>query len=213
MKGMTLVAPDARSTHTDSRFSIKGDDIYARRKKNSFLLLAITSLTASADETPRDPRVLVIKAQGEKARKQYCYSTFTIDENGNWTAKTLFSNGKNWDGDHFQAILTIKDKAGANCFALNQVAGVKGAFFCDGSCEREVIHSGVSAINSYDLTDQYSYQCTGWDGTDDLLIATGAVFFVSCEAAGGGYACSNSLAASLPETGEKAKETSNGCTP
>lgn len=183
------------------------------RASNLFLLLATISITASADETPREPRVLVIKAQGEKARKQYCYSTFTIDENGNWTAKTLFSNGKNLDGDHFQAILTIKDKAGANCLALNQVAGVKGALFCDGSCEREVIHSGVSAITSYDLTDQYSYQCTGWDGTNDQLIATGAVFFVACEAIGGGYACNSSLATSLPETGEKAKKISNGCTP
>lgn len=175
------------------------------------IIALIGGSTAEADETPREPRTLVVKAQGEKAKRQYCYSTFTIDENGNWTARTLFSNGKNLDGDHFQAILTVKDKQGNSCLALNQVRGVRGASFCKGSCEREVVHSGTSSITSYDLTDKYSYQCTGWDGSDDLLMATGAAVFIACSAAGGGNACSTAIASSLPETGERPSDGGARC--
>lgn len=185
--------------------------------KAMMLAATLVSITnaALADETPRsmEPKTLVIKAQGEKARKQYCYSTFTIDEKGNWAARTLFSNGKNLDGDHFQAILVIKDTNGRNCLALNQVRGMRGAMACDGSCEREVVHSGATVLTSHDLTDQYTYQCTGWDRTDDLLMATGAVVAIGCSAAGGGDACSTSLAVAMQETGNRPKDVHRGCVP
>lgn len=180
----------------------------------AFVILASMVREAVADEVSRNPKILMIVTKdrdGVKAKYQYCYSKFTIDENGNWTAWTKFSNGKNIDGDHFQAILIVKDKSGRNCLALNQVAGLRAATFCKGSCEREVTHSGTSSVTSYDLTDSYTYQCTGYDEKDDLLAATGATVAIACAAAGLGSSCASGLSAAAIETGQTGKKSEIGC--
>ena len=148
-----------------------------------FSALLLITPTAFCDES-REPKILTIVKSGEKARKQYCYTTFTIDEGGNWTATTKFSNGKNLDGDHYRATLVIKDKDGKDYLAVSQVAGVKSASMCSGSCERDLYHSGTSVVTSHDLTENAAYECAGYNGKDDLGIAVGVAVSIGCYVAG-----------------------------
>jgi hypothetical protein len=177
------------------------------------IALAYLGSRALADESPRDPLVIKLTGSGgkeifgQKARRQYCYSGFEIDESGNWKSYTRFSNGRSVDGDNFQSILTVKDKNGNACLAVSHVRGMRGSAFCKGSCERTVNSSGKIDMSSHDVSPEFGYVCTGWDSTDDLLVATGAVVKLGCAIAGGGWSCATLLPTDeAAQTDEKPKK-------
>ena len=192
--------------------------------KGGIVLAAVGSMgvlgamhTLYADEAPRNLTPFLLKLTqpdgsrifGKKASQQYCYTDFEINEKGDWTASTTFSNGSKWDGDNFQAILTVKDKRGNSCLAVSHVRGMSSANLCKGggACERTVSSSGKIDMSSHDVSTDYGYVCTGWDSTDDLLVATGAIVKIGCTLVVGPWSCSTIYpVAPLAPTGKKAKK-------
>lgn len=65
-----------------------------------------------------------IKREGAIESKQYCYTTFEINQNGEWSAFTKFSNGKTLDGDHFAARMEIYSRSGQKVAFIDHRAGM-----------------------------------------------------------------------------------------
>jgi hypothetical protein len=61
-------------------------------------------------------------------RRQYGYTDVTVDRAGVATFTTKFSNGKQWDGDHFFARIVLRDAAGRPVAAVEQKKGLNGSF-------------------------------------------------------------------------------------
>lgn len=67
-------------------------------------------------------------ASGTRARKQSCYTTFTVDAEGSWRANTRFTNRRRLHGDYFEAVFRLVDDVGNVMVAIKHGAHVRGRF-------------------------------------------------------------------------------------
>lgn len=118
---------------------------------------------------------------------QYAYSCFAIRENGTVTARTMFSNGKKWDGDHFTADYIFRDMRKRAVARAHFQVGLNGAAFHHGAVERRLQKSvKLSPVQA----NRIRYVTIAWgrfDKRDDKLIGDTAIkigcALIGCSAA------------------------------
>lgn len=60
--------------------------------------------------------------------KQAGYTQVKVNKDGVATILTKFSNGKQWDGDHFLALIVFSDESGNPIAAVKQRMGLDGSY-------------------------------------------------------------------------------------
>lgn len=84
---------------------------------------------------------LKIHTEAKAESKQYCYTDFEIDLDGNWTASSMYSNGQQWNPVRFYSVLTVKSKDGRDIITIPQNYHVKGSHG-GGAREERTLESG-----------------------------------------------------------------------
>lgn len=85
-------------------------------KKLYFKALTIVACVFIAGQALASDFTLNIHHEGKAASKQYCYTDFEIDLDGNWTARSMYSNGQQIDSGRFYSVITVKTKDGRSYF-------------------------------------------------------------------------------------------------
>lgn len=137
----------------------KGDAMNTNRTAATALMII---LCGAVSVTSADLRFTArIHREGQKDNRQYCGTDFVIATDGAWSATTQFSNGKKIDGDHFAAVMTLRDQGGKPLIVTKQVAGVDGSFG-GRARERTVTSKGKvdPAVIGQIVERNTTYQCT-----------------------------------------------------
>lgn len=96
-------------------------------KKLYFKALTIVACVFIAGQALASDFTLNIHHEGKAASKQYCYTDFEIDLDGNWTARSMYSNGQQIDSGRFYSVITVKTKDGRSVISIPQNHHVRGS--------------------------------------------------------------------------------------
>lgn len=94
-------------------------------KLYQILIMALGLLTGG--QALASDFTLNIHTEGKAASKQYCITDFEIDLDGNWTARSMYSNGQQISSVRFYSVLTVKAKDGRSVITIPQNHHVKGS--------------------------------------------------------------------------------------
>lgn len=119
----------------------------------AFAMIASSSLYAS-DFT------LNIHREKDAASHMVCYTDFEIDFDGNWTAKSMYSNGAQWNSGRFYSVIYVKAKDGRPVITIPQNHHVRGSHM--GSAREERTQTGgklPAAVARLISKDNADYSC------------------------------------------------------
>lgn len=68
------------------------------------------------------------RGSAQRDRKQTCNTTFTVEPDGTWTARTRFSNRRRVDSDWFEAVFRLVDETGEVSVAVKHGAFVRARY-------------------------------------------------------------------------------------
>ena len=128
--------------------------------KLSYLLIFVSTLILGEVALASD-WTLKVNREGRAASKQYCYTDFEIDMEGNWSANSKYSNGHQVESIRLSSVMVIKTKDNKDIIIIPQNHHVKGSY---GGSAREK-HTVMTGKLPKEITVQISkgntsYSCS-----------------------------------------------------
>lgn len=130
--------------------------------------LMAASLPATSRAASDELVAQTFDASGSRGRKQYCSTSFTVQPNGSWVARTTFRNRRRLDSDYFESVFRLVDEYGEVAVAIKHGSRV-GARFIKGSSRRVTVTSrGYLDPLALPLHNHHvQYTCAGRDRIRD----------------------------------------------